>query len=177
MKRLILSLFTIFTFIFFLPEKSFADNSVLIDCDKSIIFTKRLNTSVKKLEARLIKYEINTPPALAIKEQIEQTKNRFNRYSESSLLCGTDGLPHLITNLDLNHKSEFLIPGLFFIYITGWIGWVGRKYLQIIGTTKNPTEKEIIIDVPLALNIMISGYLWPINIWNEFIIGDLVTEG
>jgi photosystem I subunit 3 len=175
-KRLTLYFCTFFIFIFFLPQKSFANNGILIDCDKSLIFTKKLNTNLKKLETRLGKYEINTPPALAIKEQIKQTKNRFTRYSESQLLCGTDGLPHLITNFDLNHKAEFLIPGLFFIYITGWIGWVGRKYLQVISTTKNPTEKEIIIDVPLALNIMVSGYLWPINSWGEFIAGDFVTE-
>ncbi len=41
---------------------------------------------------------------------------------------------------------------------------------------KNPTEKEIIIDVPVALNIMFSGYLWPILSWGEFTSGDLVAK-
>jgi len=175
-KHVILSIFTIFMVLFYLPDLSFADNGILIDCDKSVIFTKRLNTSLKKLEVRLTKYDVNTPPALAIKEQIQQTQNRFSNYSNSSLMCGTDGLPHLITDGDLNHKGEFLIPSLIFLYITGWIGWVGRKYLQIIANSKNPFEKEIIIDVPLALNVMISGYLWPINVWSEFILGDFVSE-
>jgi photosystem I subunit 3 len=30
-------------------------------------------------------------------------------------------------------------------------------------------EKEIIIDVPLALKIMFSGYMWPVNSWKEAI--------
>jgi photosystem I subunit 3 len=41
----------------------------------------------------------------------------------------------------------------FYIY-TGWIGWVGRKYIRAVSTTKNPAESEIIINVPLALKIM-----------------------
>ena len=45
-----------------------------------------------------------------------------------------------------------------------------------MATTKNPSEKEIIIDVPLALNIMFSGYLWPIVAWGEFMSGDFVAE-
>ena len=32
------------------------------------------------------------------------------------------------------------------------------------------------IDVPLALNIMFSGYLWPIVAWGEFMSGDFVAE-
>ena len=39
-----------------------------------------------------------------------------------------------------------------------------------------PDEKEIIIDVPLALKIMLSGYLWPVASWQEFVAGDFVAE-
>ena len=42
--------------------------------------------------------------------------------------------------------SEFVIPGVMFLYITGWIGWVGRKYLLFTKTTCKPAEKEIIIE-------------------------------
>lgn len=177
MKRILLSVCTIFLLIFSLPNASLANTGVLVDCDQSTAFTKRLNASVKKLEGRLVKYDVGTPPALAIQEQIEQTKTRFARYGESTLLCGTDGLPHLITDGDINHATEFVIPGILFLYTTGWIGWSGRKYLQTVATTKNPTEKEIIIDVPLALNIMISGYLWPVTAWSEFVSGDFIAEG
>ena len=57
----------------------------------------------------------------------------------------------------------------------GWIGWVGRKYVRAVSTTKNPAESEIIINVPLALKIMTTGYIWPISAWQELISGDLVA--
>jgi hypothetical protein len=44
-----------------------------------------------------------------------------------------------------DHANEFVIPGVSF-YITGWIGWVGRKYVRYASTTKNPFENEIIIN-------------------------------
>ena len=176
MKRLLLFFYIIFTLIINLPNSVFASSGILIECDKSTAFSKRLNTSIKKLEGRLIKYEKGTPPALALEDQILQTKNRFARYNDSALLCGVDGLPHLITDGELTHAPEFILPGLIFLYTTGWIGWSGRKYLQTVALTKNPTEKEIIIDVPLALSIMFSGYLWPLLSWNEFTSGNFVTE-
>ena len=176
MKRLILSFSLILALIFNSPNISFADGGILVDCDKSPAFNKRLNTSLKKLETRLKKYEANTPPSLAIQEQILQTKNRFARYSDSTLMCGTDGLPHIIADGDWAHATEFMLPGMMFLYTTGWIGWSGRKYLQTVALTKNPTEKEIIIDVPLALNIMFSGYLWPLLAWGEFASGNFVTK-
>lgn len=152
-----------------------ANLGTLVDCDQSPAFTKRLNSSVKKLETRLAKYEPGTPPALALEQQIDRTKARFQRYSDSNLLCGTDGLPHLVTDGDLTHSSDFIIPGLMFLYITGWIGWSGRKYIQTVAKTKNPTEKEIIIDVPVALQIMLSAYFWPVLAWQEFVSGDFVV--
>ena len=176
MKRLILFFYILCTLLLSLSNSALASSGILIECDKSTAFSKRLNTSVKKLEGRLIKYEKGTPSALALEDQILQTKNRFARYSNSALLCGVDGLPHLITDGELTHSSEFILPGLIFLYTTGWIGWSGRKYLQTVALTKNPTEKEIIIDVPLALSIMFSGYLWPLLSWNEFTSGNFVTE-
>jgi photosystem I subunit III len=175
-KRILISLCIVFIMIFNGPTASFANVGTLVDCDKSPAFTKRLNASVKKLEGRLAKYEAGTPPALALQQQIEQTKTRFTRYSESGLLCGADGLPHLVADGDWAHAPEFMIPGVMFLYTTGWIGWSGRKYIQTVATSKNPTEKEIIIDVPLALNIMFSGYLWPVSAWGEFVSGDFVAE-
>jgi hypothetical protein len=49
-KRLILSFSLILALIFNSPNISFADGGVLIDCDKSPAFNKRLNTSLKKLK-------------------------------------------------------------------------------------------------------------------------------
>jgi len=133
---------TVLILVLSVPNLSFADTGILVDCDKSTAFTKRLNGSIKKLEVRLAKYDLDSPPALAIREQIEQTKSRFDKYRNSSLLCGTDGLPHLITDGDLKHSGEFVIPGILFLYITGWIGWSGRKYLQTILTTKKSNRKR-----------------------------------
>lgn len=157
------------------PTQAFAEIGGLTKCSESPAFTKRLNASVKKLEQRASQYEVNSPPALALKQQIDRTQARFDKYSRSELLCGVDGLPHLVADGRWSHAAEFILPGFGFIYISGWIGWVGRKYLQEISKFSNPSESEIIIDVPLALKIMTSGYTWPISAWQEFLSNDLVA--
>ena len=175
MKRFnLIALFFAFLLIF-IPEKALADVGGLTKCSESPAFAKRLKTSVKKLELRMAQYEADSPPALALQQQIDRTKVRFDKYGRSDLLCGTDGLPHLIADGRWSHAAEFILPGFGFIYISGWIGWVGRKYLRAVSTTKNPAENEIIINVPLALKIMTTGYIWPISAWQELISGDLVA--
>ena len=153
-----------------------ADIGGLVRCSDSPIFKKRLKTSVKKLEQRIGKYETNSTAALALEQQLDRTKARFEKYSKSDLLCGTDGLPHLVADGRWDHAAEFILPGFGFIYISGWIGWVGRKYLRAISTTKNPSENEIIINVPLALKIMTTGYIWPISAWKELINDELIAR-
>lgn len=155
---------------------AFADIGGLKKCSESPAFTKRLNTSVKKLEQRLTKYETASPPALALEQQIERTKERFDKYSRSDLLCGSDGLPHLVADGRWSHAAEFILPGFGFLYISGWIGWVGRKYVRAVSTTKNPAENEIIINVPLALKIMTTGFIWPISAWEELVSGELIAS-
>lgn len=157
------------------PNQASADIGGLTKCSDSPAFAKRLKTSVKKLEQRMSQYEADSPPALALKQQISRTEARFDKYSRSELLCGADGLPHLIADGRWDHAAEFIIPGFGFIYISGWIGYVGRKYLRAVSTTKNPSESEIIINVPLALKIMTTGYIWPVSAWQELISGDLVA--
>jgi photosystem I subunit 3 len=175
MKRFnLVSLFLV-VLIIILPKQALADIGGLTKCSESTAFNKRLNASVKKLEQRMSKYDAGSPPALALEQQIGRTKARFDKYSRSELLCGTDGLPHLIADGRWSHASEFIFPGFGFIYIAGWIGWVGRKYVRAVSVTKNPTESEIIINVPLALKIMTTGYIWPISAWQELISGDLVA--
>jgi photosystem I subunit 3 len=175
MKRFNLITLLFLILLAFTPDQAFADIGGLTKCSESPAFTKRLNTSVKKLEQRLSKYEADSPPALALGQQIERTKARFDKYGRSELLCGTDGLPHLIADGRWSHAAEFILPGFGFIYISGWIGWVGRKYVRSISTTKNPAESEIIINVPLALKIMTTGFMWPISAWQELISGDLIA--
>jgi photosystem I subunit III len=175
MKRFNIIGFFFGLFFVFIPNQAWADIGGLKKCSESPAFTKRLNTSVKKLEQRMTQYEADSPPALALQQQIDRTKARFDKYSRSDLLCGADGLPHLIADGRWSHAPEFILPGFGFLYISGWIGWVGRKYIRAVSTTKNPTENEIIINVPLALKIMTTGYIWPISAWQELINGDLVA--
>ena len=176
MKRFNLIALLCLVFLAFAPDQASADIGGLVKCSDSPAFTKRLNASVKKLEQRKTLYEVDSPPALALEQQIERTKARFEKYGRSDLLCGNDGLPHLVADGRWSHAAEFIIPGFGFIYIAGWIGWVGRKYLRAVSTTKNPAESEIIINVPLALKIMTTGYIWPISAWQELISGDLVAS-
>ncbi len=175
MKRFNLISLLLLAFLAFTPNQALADIGGLTKCSDSPAFTKRLNTSVKKLEQRMSQYEADSPPALALQQQIDRTKARFEKYGRSELLCGTDGLPHLVADGRWSHAAEFILPGFGFIYISGWIGWVGRKYIRAVSTTKNPAESEIIINVPLALKIMTTGYIWPISAWQELISGELVA--
>merc|ERR1711985_121236 len=68
------------------------------------------------------KYEPGSPPYLALEQTLNQANNRFKRYADSNLLCGKDGLPHLIANGDPEYFPQFVLPGLGFLYTTGWIG-------------------------------------------------------
>jgi photosystem I subunit 3 len=152
-----------------------ADFNALTSCKESPAFQKRLTTAVKKLENRLKLYTPESNEAQALTKQIERTKERFERYGNSSLLCGKEGLPRIIASGQWDHANEFVVPGILFLYITGWIGWVGRKYLRYATTTENPFENEIIINVPVAISIMNSGFLWPVEAWKELTSGDLLA--
>nr|YP_010337951.1 photosystem I subunit III [Timspurckia oligopyrenoides]UNJ17536.1 photosystem I subunit III [Timspurckia oligopyrenoides] len=176
MKRIISASILISILLFFNPHVASADTAGLTLCKDSKAFNRRLELSVKKLETRLKKYEPNTPPYLALQKSIESTKIRFDRYGKAGLLCGNDGLPHLITDGRWSHSKEFVVPGLLFLYITGWIGWVGRAYLIAVRDTNKAAEKEIILDIPLALGFMSSGFLWPLAAWKEFSSGELLAK-
>ena len=101
-------------------------------------------------------------------------KARFERYSQE--LCGPEGYPHLIVDGSLDHAGDFLIPSLLFLYIAGWIGWVGRAYLQAAKKSDSPEEKEIIINIPTALPLMLSGFLWPLAALKEITTGEMFAK-
>jgi len=174
-RLIILPFFAIFLSLDLNIKPAAADFNNLIPCKESPAFTKRLNSSVKKLENRLKNYIPDSKEAKALVNEITSTKNRFERYSNSGLLCGKEGLPRIIATGQWDNANEFLIPGILFIYITGWIGWAGRKYLRYAKTTENVFENEIIINVPVAFSIMNSGFLWPVESWKEFTSGDLLA--
>lgn len=110
----------------------------------------------------------------AAKAETAQAKVRFERYSQ--LMCGPEGLPHLITDGSLNHSGEFIIPSILFLYIAGWIGWVGRAYIIEARKGKQPEMDEIIINVPVAIRLMLSGFLWPLAALKELTTGELVAK-
>jgi photosystem I subunit 3 len=59
----------------------------------------------------------------------DAAKARFEFYGNSSLLCGSDGLPHLIVDGDLAHLGEFIIPSLS-VPVHCRLDWLGRSVLS-----------------------------------------------
>jgi photosystem I subunit 3 len=167
---------SLFSFVFLSTEPAKADFNNLVPCKEAPAFQKRLASSVKKLENRLKLYTPESKEAGYLNSEINATKVRFERYSSSNLLCGKEGLPRIIATGQWDRANEFVIPGIIFLYVTGWIGWVGRKYLRYASTTENSFENEIIINVPVAITIMNSGFLWPVEAWKEFTSGDLLVS-
>ena len=109
MERLFLSLFTL-TIVFGTPSSVFADISGLIPCRDSSTFQRRLDSSVAKLTARLTNYEEGTPAYLALQDQIDRTKLRFDKYGKQGLLCGAEGLSYLIADGRASHAGECCTP-------------------------------------------------------------------
>ena len=155
MRRL-LALFFAITLWFSCATSASADVAGLVPCKDSKAFQQRAAS------ARVTTDDPNSG------------KNRFERYSEA--LCGPEGLPHLIVDGRLSRAGDFLIPSVLFLYITGWIGWVGRSYLQTIKKGKDPELKEVVIDVPLAVSKMLTGFTWPLLALKELTTGELTAK-
>jgi photosystem I subunit III len=155
MQKLLAFVFAICLWFNFTPPAS-ADVAGLVPCGQSQAFQDRA------ANAR------NTT------DDPQSGKNRFERYSQA--LCGPEGLPHLIVDGRLDRAGDFIIPSILFLYIAGWIGWVGRAYIIAIKKGDNPELKEIVIDVPLAINCMLGGFAWPASALGEFTSGKLVVK-
>jgi photosystem I subunit 3 len=151
-------------------DAAWADFDNLTPCSESAAFQENLSNSVAGYEARLGNFDSGSAPYEYLQGKIESTKARYASYADAGLLCGTEGLPHLIADGRWSRASEFLIPSVMFLYIAGWIGWVGRDYLRKVrkGGYSNALEKEIIIDVPSALGLMLVGFIWPLAALKEF---------
>lgn len=154
MRRLLVLLLAVSLWFSFAPTASAA--GVLVPCKDSPAFQERAQS------AR------NTT------DDPNSGSKRFERYSQA--MCGPEGLPHLIVDGNLDRAGDFLIPSILFLYIAGWIGWVGRAYLQAVKTSKNPEEKEIVIDVPLAISKMLTGFAWPLAAVGELTSGKLTAD-
>ncbi|NCJ07431.1 Photosystem I reaction center subunit III [Synechococcales cyanobacterium C] len=155
MRRL-LALILVFTLWFgFVPPAS-ADVAGLTPCSESSAFQER------------------AAKARPTTDDPDSGQKRFERYSQA--LCGPEGLPHLIVDGRLSHAGDFLIPSVLFLYIAGWIGWVGRAYIQANKKSKKPEEGEIIINVPLALQCMLLGFAWPLAAAKEITTGEIAAK-
>merc|ERR1739848_642946 len=104
----------------------------------------------------------------------ERTEKRFDFYGKAGLLCGADGLPHLIAEpgfaLKYGHDGDIFIPTFLFIYFSGILGHAGRLYL---GVTRS-MDYEIIIDVPLATASLTKAIAWPSLIISELKLARLL---
>lgn len=157
----------------FVPAAS-ADVAGLVPCSQSQAFSQRLEKSVKTQQARLQKYDSNSDSAALIKGRIDRTKERFASYN--SLLCGPEGLPHLIADGRLDHAGEFILPGLLFLYLSGWLGWAGRSYIMAVRNSDQPEYNEIQINVPLAVQCFAGALLWPLAAAKEIASGEIQEQ-
>lgn len=98
----------------------------------------------------------------------------FEAYS-SELLCGPEGLPHLPLDR-LDRAVDVAIPIALFLYVAGFIGWSGRAYLQAAKQSANPEEKEIFIDLSLAIPSLLKGLLWPLLALQALLSGKLTVQ-
>merc|ERR1712070_1039766 len=157
-------------------RSAIADISGLTPCAESKGFAKLKKQELKDLQKRLKKYEPDSAPAIALKATMERTEKRFDFYGQSGLLCGADGLPHLIADpgfaLKYGHAGDIFIPTFGFLYFSGWLGHSGRLYL---GATRNK-DKEIIIDVPLAFSCFGKALGWPALVASELRNGSLLES-
>lgn len=104
-------------------------------------------------------------------------QDRFRYYIDNNALCGPEGLPRLIVDGRVGHLGDITTPGLLFLYIAGWIGWAGRSYLQSVKKMEGAAEsKEVIIDVPKALQCFWVGATWPIGAVKELLSGELTAK-
>jgi hypothetical protein len=79
-------------------------------------------------------YEAGSAPAIALQATIERTEKRFASYGKAGLLCGADGLPHLISDpglaLRYGHAGE--------VFVSGWrccswlAGWLGSPWSALL---------------------------------------------
>lgn len=65
---------------------------------------------------------------------------------------------------------------MLFIYIAGYIGYAGRSYIIRTRDESKPIEKEIFIDVPLALKCSLESAAWPLLAFQELRAGTLTEK-
>eukprot|EP00929_Paragymnodinium_shiwhaense_P091225 TRINITY_DN5124_c0_g1_i1.p1 TRINITY_DN5124_c0_g1~~TRINITY_DN5124_c0_g1_i1.p1 ORF type:complete len:301 (-),score=69.28 TRINITY_DN5124_c0_g1_i1:24-851(-) len=138
-------------------------------CKNNKKFAKRIKTEIYKVQQRQKKYPEGSVVYNRFVDKIALIKRREVAYGDR--YCGKlDGLPRVMVQPGVK-SGGVVVPSLIFLYIAGWIGWAGRSYLL---RTRDP-QKEIILDVPLALTCMASGFAWPVLAWQDIVNGEMVV--
>jgi len=133
-------------------------------------FHKRYKDQAYQKEKRQKKYQEGSAIWNRYTQKVASIRRRETVYGER--FCGkADGLPRIIATGEPGIKGGVVIPAFMFLYTAGWIGWAGRSYL----TRTRSVEKEILIDAPLALTCMASGFAWPVVAWQEIVNGEMVV--
>lgn len=139
-------------------------------CKDNKKYAKKWKDRLYKVDNKLKKY----PKDTAVYNRLLKKKAGLLRRKEAygDRLCGKkDGNPRTVATGEFVRGG--IIPGsLAFLYIAGWIGWAGRGYLQ----RTQDGKKEILIDIPLALTCMASGFAWPVYAWQEIVNGEMVQK-
>lgn len=150
MMKKLLPWFLVLALWFTVPKVAIADG-ILVQCKNSSAFQARVASSPDT-------YYFNEPG------------RAYGEY----LTCGeADGLPHLVINLQ--NSVDIAIAFSLFFYIAGFIGWSGRSYLQSISQQKSQEESEIFINLPMAIQAVIKGLLWPMLAVKELLSGELTA--
>jgi len=140
-------------------------------CSEVPAFQERFDDRISSIEAKLESLEPGSDLYKVYQTKLKRTQSRFEGYND--LLCGEEGLPHLITDGRWGHAGEFILPGLAFLYLAGWLGWSGRLYLNKVQSDSNPEAKESNIDVTLALQCFSAALAWPLAAFKEIATGEI----
>jgi len=145
-------------------------SKILEPCKNNKKFKKNISNEIYKLQTQQKKYAEASAVYARFTKKIALVKQREAAYGDR--FCGKkDGWPRTIATGEFDVRGSVIWPSVIFLYIGGWIGWAGREYLCRTG---NP-ERELNIDVPLALTCMASGFAWPVSAWQDIVNGDFVV--
>jgi len=151
---------------------SIKTSALLQPCKDNKKYHKTFKDQLYKVQKKQKKFPDGTNTFVRLQQQVDLLKLREealgNRY------CGLkDGYPRTVVTGETDVRGSAVWPAAVFLYAAGWIGWSGRTYLM----RTNSIEKELRIDVPLALTCMASGFSWPVQATQSITSGDFAVPG
>merc|ERR1712060_579845 len=95
-------------------------------------------------------------------QELKELQKRMKKYE-------ADSSPGIA--LKNGRANDVFVPTLGFLYFAGWLGHSGRLYLE----ATRDREKEIILDVPLAIAILAKAIAWPVMV-SQLVASDSLVE-